>query len=132
MARDREDANEGSSQAPQAQSTGGFFDDDVIGSSISLPAERIDHETAVQLELNSYRGEIVGNKVAMEWWKERRSKYPILSATATKFLMIPASSVPSEQVFSTAGALVTKKRSFLAPAQVNRLIFLNANSKYYQ
>ena len=38
----------------------------------------------------------------IEWWRTYASKYPHLSLMARDFLAIPATSVPSEQVFSIA------------------------------
>lgn len=49
--------------------------------------------------------------------------YPLLAHLAQKFLSIPATSVASERVFSTAGDLVTAQRSWLSCQQVDRLIF---------
>jgi len=39
----------------------------------------------------------------IEWWRTYASKYPHLALMARDFLAIPATSVPSEQVFSIAG-----------------------------
>jgi len=39
----------------------------------------------------------------IEWWRTYTSKYPRLSLMARDFLAIPATSVPSEQVFPIAG-----------------------------
>ncbi len=58
---------------------------------------------------------------------ENRSKYPLLSPLAKAYLSIPATSVPSERVFSTAGDIVTAQRSQLLPEIVDMLIFLKKN-----
>ncbi|MEW8547090.1 MAG: hAT transposon family protein [Candidatus Thiodiazotropha sp.] len=63
------------------------------------------------------------------WWKMQRLVYPTLSNLAAKFLATPATSVPSERVFSTAGYTVNKQRSSLASENVDKLIFLNKNYK---
>jgi len=46
---------------------------------------------------------------------------------AKKYLCIPATSVPAERVFSTAGDVVTAQRSQLKSEHVDRLIFLKKN-----
>lgn len=51
--------------------------------------------------------------------------YPRLSLLVKKYLSIPASSVPSERVFSIAGQVVSKKRSRMHPSNVDMFIFLN-------
>jgi hypothetical protein len=40
---------------------------------------------------------------------------------------VPASSVASERVFSSAGTVICNRRSNLDPSQVERLVFLNHN-----
>lgn len=66
---------------------------------------------------------------ALEWWKTRVSKYPLIVALAKKYLGIPATSISSERYFSTTGNIVTAKRSCLAPETVNMLIFLYQNKQ---
>ncbi|XP_025407098.1 zinc finger BED domain-containing protein 1-like [Sipha flava] len=66
---------------------------------------------------------------ALEWWKIRASKYPLIVALAKKYLSIPATSVSSERCFSTAGNIVTAKRSCLSPETANMLIFLYQNKQ---
>ncbi|KAL4089036.1 hypothetical protein QTP88_024114 [Uroleucon formosanum] len=68
---------------------------------------------------------------ALEWWKTRASKYPLIVELAKKYLGIPATSVSSERCFSTAGNIVTAKRSCLAPETVNMLVFLYQNKQLF-
>ena len=58
-------------------------------------------------------------------WKVNCSNYPNLSKLARRVLCSPATSVPSEQVFSTAGGTVSKSRAALDSESVDKLIFLN-------
>ena len=46
---------------------------------------------------------------------------------AQKYLGVVATSVPSERLFSTAGNVVTAKRSTLEPENVEKLVFLHDN-----
>jgi len=50
-----------------------------------------------------------------------------LSKEAQKFLCIPASSIASEQLFSTARDTYTYRRRRLNPRKAEMLIFLNRN-----
>lgn len=63
------------------------------------------------------------------WWKTNESAYPLTAKLAKRYLAIPATSVPSERVFSTAGDIVTASRSALTAENVDKLIFLAKNMK---
>jgi hypothetical protein len=61
----------------------------------------------------------------IEWWKMHENIYPTLSKLAFGILCIPATSVPSEHIFSKAGDIVTKKRSRLSDSSLQSLMCLN-------
>ncbi|XP_021345367.1 zinc finger BED domain-containing protein 1-like [Mizuhopecten yessoensis] len=63
----------------------------------------------------------------LNWWKMHELQFPLLSLIAKCRLCIPATSVPSERIFSTAGDIVTAQRSQLSPDVVDKLIFLKKN-----
>lgn len=65
----------------------------------------------------------------IEWWSDHKRHYPRLSNVARRFLTVPATSVPSERVFSTAGRIANKKRTCLLADNLNMLIFISHNSK---
>ena len=64
---------------------------------------------------------------ALTWWMTKKQIYSTLSSLATKYLCFPASSVSSEQIFSLAGNIVTKKRSLLQSDTIDMLIFFHKN-----
>ena len=61
------------------------------------------------------------------WWRSNQDRYPELSRLARIFLAIPATSVPSEQLFSTAGDVLTKKRNRIASELMEAQVFLYKN-----
>ena len=61
------------------------------------------------------------------WWKINQSRFPMLSVLARKYLAIPATSAPSERLFSSAGLTIAKERSRLTPEHAANLIFLHDN-----
>ncbi|KAM8732866.1 E3 SUMO-protein ligase ZBED1-like [Acanthopagrus schlegelii] len=63
----------------------------------------------------------------LAWWKENKNEYPLLARLARRYLCVPGTSVASERVFSTAGDIITAKRSCLTPGHVNELLFLQKN-----
>ncbi|CAM4695430.1 unnamed protein product [Leuciscus chuanchicus] len=64
----------------------------------------------------------------LQWWKKQED-LPLLSALAKSDLYIPATGVPSERVFSTAGDIVTAQRSLLHPDHVDQQMFLKKSLK---
>lgn len=63
----------------------------------------------------------------LEWWREKRHQYPHLAKLARKYLAVPATSAPSERVWSIAGNIKDKKRSCLKEKLLNELLFLHNN-----
>lgn len=63
----------------------------------------------------------------LDFWKKHSQTFPILCKLALKFLCVPATSVPSERVFSKAGFLCNQRRNRLAPKKLDEIIFLNKN-----
>ena len=66
----------------------------------------------------------------LKWWNKNRDKYKILSLIAGHTLSTPASSVPSERIFSKAGNIITAKRSSLNTKLADKRIFLTHDKKY--
>jgi hypothetical protein len=64
----------------------------------------------------------------LEWWKANESRYKALSGAARKYLAIPATSAPSERVFSVAGNICNRRRASLSSDNLDALVFLNANA----
>ncbi|KAK3219861.1 hypothetical protein Dsin_013831 [Dipteronia sinensis] len=60
----------------------------------------------------------------LKWWRGKRNNFPILSRLACDVLVIPVSTVSSEQVFSTAGRILEEKRCPLANDAVEALTCL--------
>ena len=67
----------------------------------------------------------VVQKNCMEWWKCKHTSYPTVWKLARKYLCIPATSAPSERVFSTAGLTVVKNRNRLSGDMCDAQVFLH-------
>nr|XP_023660006.1 zinc finger BED domain-containing protein 1-like [Paramormyrops kingsleyae] len=63
----------------------------------------------------------------LNWWRVHEVMFPLLSLLSKRYLCIPGTSVSAERVFSTAGDVVTAKRSTLKPEHVDQLVFLKKN-----
>lgn len=65
----------------------------------------------------------------LKWWRNRNRDGSLvpLSEVVKKYFCIPATSVPSEQIFSCAGNLLCEKRSRLTRDHVDMILFLFKN-----
>ncbi|XP_034149433.1 zinc finger BED domain-containing protein RICESLEEPER 3-like [Esox lucius] len=63
----------------------------------------------------------------LDWWKVYDKKFPKVSQLARRYLCIPATSSPSERIFSTGGNIVACHRAALKPETVDKLVFLARN-----
>jgi hypothetical protein len=59
------------------------------------------------------------------YWQRMGATFPVLAPIALRYSVIPATSVPSERLFSEAGATATERRSRLPPKHLNALMFLH-------
>ena len=104
-------------------------DDDLDGVIIIKEEGPKPVDVRVDAEIAQYKSEpSLGLKFpdVLQWWVGNRVKYPILSNVMLRYMNIPATSVPSERVFSTAGE-VFDGREALTPDNANMLIFLYHN-----
>ncbi|GFR91484.1 zinc finger BED domain-containing protein 4 [Elysia marginata] len=110
-------------EPPLKKSLWGSFDDRVDEiSKTTTPAL-----TGPIIELRRYNemGYLKRLQDPLQWWKENQAIFPKLSAVARQFLHIPATSVPSERLFSKAGELISVRRSCLKATNVDKILFLN-------
>ena len=84
---------------------------------------------AIEAELNTYLQTLDADSEAdpLAWWKVHAVSFPRVSCLAKRYLCIPATSSPSERVFSTGGNIVTCHRAALKPDKVDQLVFLARN-----
>ena len=61
----------------------------------------------------------------LDWWRLNDKKYPILAQVAKTLLCIPATSAPSERLFSTAGLTIANNRARMTGDHAAQLIFLH-------
>ncbi|XP_034553696.1 zinc finger BED domain-containing protein 1-like [Notolabrus celidotus] len=84
---------------------------------------------SIELELNMYlqAADLDAEKDPLVWWRQHEVNFPLVAKLAKKYLCVPATSSPSERVFSASGNIVTCKRSCLKPERVDQLVFLYLN-----
>lgn len=123
-----QDAEGGAAAAPsqkkQRKSLGSFFKKQSQEEDVPLTDEQ-----KVESELERYlrSPDADSESEPLDWWRLNEHNFPRLSQLAKKYLCIPATSTPSERIFSTGGNIVTCTRAALKPEKVNQLVFLAQN-----
>lgn len=107
---------------PKRQKTSDFLGDGYECNSTKNDSANVDE---IFLYLSLPLADISSNPLL--WWKVNATVLPALSRIAGDYLSIPASSVPSERMFSSAGRLLNKLRCSLSSARVDQILFLNKN-----
>lgn len=122
--QEEEEAQTGPGPAPKKRrSLASFFQKKNVPSSSLSEADKI----RTELETYLLTPEISEDADPLQWWKKHEDNFPRLSKLAKKYLSIPATSAPSERLFSVGGNIVTCHRASLKPDVVDRLVFLAKN-----
>ena len=69
------------------------------------------------------------NMDILQWWKAHESDFPTLAILAKRYLAIPASSAPSERVFSTLKNIVSAKRVNMSGKTLCQLLFIRHHQR---
>lgn len=99
---------------------------------LDLPKETNRNENmSVNMEITLYRNEPANMDMnPLEYWQnEGGKKFSRLKMVALDFLVILATSVPSESLFSKAGQILEEQRTRLKPKHLEKLLFLNSVDK---
>jgi hypothetical protein len=84
---------------------------------------------AVRIELINFAAVPIAANLSfntLNWWKINQHLFPYLAALARLVLAVPATSAPSERMWSEAGLVVSKLRTALREESVAMLVFLRA------
>lgn len=91
----------------------------------------------VTVKLNEYEQYLVKpvseqecEQSPLQYWKDTSDQFPKLSKIAMEYLSIPATSVKSEQNFSTAGQLMRDRRTNLSSETIDAILFDRSNISY--
>ncbi|KAJ4945993.1 hypothetical protein JOQ06_023671, partial [Pogonophryne albipinna] len=82
--------------------------------------------TSADVQVQTYLSEQTSPRKSnpLHYWKDNASRFPSLTAIATRFLCAPCTSVDSERLFSAVSNVLDEKRNRLSPDRVEMLIFL--------
>ncbi|CAF3955873.1 unnamed protein product [Rotaria sp. Silwood1] len=68
----------------------------------------------------------------LKFWRSSEDNFPHLKVLAQIVLAIPATSTPSEQVFSTTGLILNAKRTMLSPENVGKIQVIHDNYNLFK
>ena len=115
-------------QQPMVDLFNGIGDDDD-----AAPDDASTDEHKIYTELEYYKslkglsvmlqGSVLSDPLA--WWQVQEKTLPLLSILARRMLCVPATSAPTERVFSVAGLTLSKNRASTLPQHASDLIFLH-------
>lgn len=93
-----------------------------------LISDRNNDDTLQLNELDEYRCMIIRHDIdsLLDWWEDRKTRFPRLYAVARFIHSIPASSASAERLFSKAGRIVTFRPN-MRSSLVDELLFLKSN-----
>ncbi len=83
----------------------------------------------MRIDLINFQAVAVVNDIRFDtlcWWKSNRHCYPLLAAVARLVLAVPATSAPSERMWSEAGLVVRSHRASMDEDTVAMLVFMRA------
>ena len=149
QAADGVEVDNAAAPPPQSTSTSGagtslkdlmFGGFDEVGGDDADDAEDIDEQRLrdmCMLELNQFAHREVKQDMRrkdgsfsnpLNWWRDNESKYPTLAKLAVTFLAVPATSAPSERIWSRAARVLTAKRASLKSEVTSRIMFIRENA----
>ena len=65
------------------------------------------------------------------FWVKKKDQFPILFQLAMKYLCIPATSAPSERIFSVASKIISKFRNRISDGNAGSILFIHGNLEWY-
>lgn len=108
---------------------GEIFIEDDNNIQTTVPETPLPVAVRAQTEIAKYKSmnKIKTTDDPLAFWKQQSEKLPLLAKIAQYYLVVQATSVASERVFSTAGDIINAERSCLDSENANILIFLKKN-----
>jgi hypothetical protein len=102
------------------------MDDDELSNAELYRSAPAVPETETELQRYLSQEQLPCDLDIYQCWKAKQFDYPIVACIAKDYLPIPATSAPSECVFSQGGDIVTKKRNRLTRDSIRMIVCLKA------
>lgn len=94
-----------------------------------VPEKDFTPDATVEIEAFLNEGYVNMKENPMVYWgnETNQNKFPVLFELVKSRLCVPATSVPSKNIFSKEGHVLTERRNFLPPKYLKEILFLNHN-----
>jgi hypothetical protein len=92
----------------------GLSDSDEEAEGFEEEVKKYDAETRLKTEGDPF-----------EWWRQRKSAYPLMSKLARKYLPVQGTLTPAQRVMSRLGAILTKRRQRMSSDLFSEIMFLS-------
>ena len=67
----------------------------------------------------------------LDWWRDRKEKFPTIAFLARQFLAAQATSAPTERIFSRASRIISQLRTRLDPTIASQTHFVAENIDWF-
>lgn len=91
----------------------------------NLPSRR--SQNGIDFELSRFANIKVQEPDVLSFRRDEEPNYPTMAAIANVLLSKPATSAASENAFSVAGALISRRRSSIDPLRARKMLFIHDN-----
>ncbi|RNA26087.1 zinc finger BED domain-containing 1-like [Brachionus plicatilis] len=98
---------------------------------IPQPRNEAENFQTLKNEIEAYELDSNTEKDPLLYWKNHIQDFPNLSILSSEFLVIPASTTPSERLFSKCKYQIFDRRNRISPENVEALMFLCENNSHY-
>jgi hypothetical protein len=106
-----------------------FFGSDAISSQIVVSTREL-----IEAEIKAYfdltKSAVSAYKSVVDFWRTNEVKFPTISKLARRIHPVPASSAPTERIFSRMNKVTSKERSSLNASTVTDLVCLKTLEQY--
>ena len=111
-----------------------FYDDTDLGetSNSTTAVKRARCELAMYLQTNIAKYTASNNNIdnPLFFWKEQKDILPNISTLTKQIFCIPASSAAAERAFSSAGVIISQRRTNINPSTVNNIALIRSAAAF--
>ena len=101
-----------------------------VASSVSpAPSDASSSTLLLHQQLVAYASEPVidRSECPLMWWAENRRRYPLVSEVARRLLVVPATAISTDRLYTKKGDKIMDKRDTMSLERANEVLFIMEN-----